>query len=357
MTAGKCPLPQFKLDRSIAATASAKTAQVSTTGAAQQRSSCGEDRVTLVEWFRPNDGSQQNEEQQQQQQQLQHAQQLVYQQNVTAPKQQRQERQQQQGWRKQQQQVRGLDSSEIRSLLLQCKSILSFDLGSQKTGVAIAERSLHSRHLLAAATSAQQQLQQQQHSLLQHEAAAAQEPLLWPADYSGLYSIVSLMLLPHERSFASLLPLLLQQQQQQQADLLLLGLPLNPCLPLHLRFQTPRVKRHLSVARELQRRLRAAAAQEGAAAAAAVPVLLVDESYSTWKARKRYKCEKRKGPPRSRLDSAAACEMLQGLLAAAASTAGPTGVLQLRAPREFTRQKQNDPLLQMEAPESRELST
>lgn len=225
-------LPQFKLDRSVAATASAKTAQVSTTGAAQQRSSCGEDRVTLVEWFRPNGGSQQKEEQQQQ---LQHAQHLAHQQNVTAPEQQRQEWKQQQGWRKQQQQLRGLDSSEVRSLLLQCRSVLSFDLGSQKTGVAIAERNLHSRHLFAAAVSAQQQLQQQQHSLLQHEAAAAHEPLLWPADYSGLYSTVSLMFLSHERSFASLLPLLLQQQQQQQADLLLLGLPLNPCLPPHLR--------------------------------------------------------------------------------------------------------------------------
>ncbi|KAL8272775.1 hypothetical protein Esti_003325 [Eimeria stiedai] len=233
------------------------------------------------------------------------------------------ERQQQQ--QQQQGDLHELHGSELRSLLLQCRWILSFDLGTTKTGLAVAVRRSPLRNVSAAAAAAAVVQQQQQQ---QRFAAAAEDGLLQATSLIGLFSVAPLKLLQHASSRASLVPLLLQQQQQQQADLLLLGLPLNPCLPLDFRFTTHRVLRHLAVARALQRAAAAAAAAGGGVAAAA-PVLLLNESYTTWRAlRGRRKKPNDSETARRPSDPAAACELLRDLLAAASG--GPTNVLCLR---------------------------
>ncbi|KAL8455035.1 hypothetical protein Emag_001162 [Eimeria magna] len=231
-----------------------------------------------------------------------------------------------------QQQQRGglhaLHGPELRSLLLHSRSILSLDLGTTKTGLAVAIRRLPLRSVSTAAASAAAAAQQQQHSF----SAAAEEGLLQAASLVGLFSVAPLKLLQHASSRASLVSLLLQQQQQQQADLLLLGLPLNPRLPSHLRFTSHRVSRHLAVARALQQAAAAAAAAAaGESVAAAPPVLLLDESYTTWRALKARVKKSNNFKTGWRLsDPAAACELLRDLLTSAAvASGGPTNVLSL----------------------------
>ncbi|CDJ61069.1 hypothetical protein, conserved [Eimeria maxima] len=169
--------------------------------------------------------------------------------------------------RQRQQQLYALDSSDVRSLLLQCNTILSVDLGARKTGLAAAVRKHRFQHGGAATAALRFPLQGQQ-LLQQHETAAAQEALLLDSDYSSMFTVSPLKVVAHEVDFASFLPQLHQQKQEllQPADLLVLGLPLNPCLPPHLRFQTRRVSRHLALARKLER---------GPKTAAAVPFVLM----------------------------------------------------------------------------------
>ena len=189
--------------------------------------------VPPQEWFSTISNKQQQQQQQQQPHQGQQQQQQLY----TAQQQQQQ----------QQQELHALDSSELRSLLLQCRAVLSLDLGTTKTGLAAAVRRPPLRCLWAAAAALpqrqqqqqpqpQQQQQPQQQPQQQQGLTAAEGSYLWASDLSSLFSVSPLKLLQHERSNGSLLRLLLQQQQQQHADLLLLGLPLNPCLPPRLRY-------------------------------------------------------------------------------------------------------------------------
>ena len=86
---------------------------------------------------------------------------------------------------------------------------------------------------------------------------------------------------------------------------------------------TPRVSRHLAVARGLQ--------SAATAAASDVSLLLLDESYTTWRALRRQseRQARRKTHKKRQLDPAAACELLHDLLAAAAAPEGPTNVLRL----------------------------
>ncbi|KAL8449252.1 hypothetical protein Emed_003236 [Eimeria media] len=249
---------------------------------------------------------------------------------------QQQQEQQQQGG------LHALSGYELRSLLLQRRTILSFDLGTTKTGLAVAVRrpplrSVSAAAAVAAAAAAQHQQQQQQQQ--QNFAAAGEEGLLQATSLVGLFSVAPLKLLQHGSSRASLVSLLLQQQQQQQADLLLLGLPLNPRLPPDLRFTTHRVSRHLAVARALQQAAAAAATTTATAAAAAggsvtsaAPVLVLDESYTTWRALKARSKESNDWKTGWRpSDPSAACELLRDLLAAAtAASGGPTNVFILR---------------------------
>lgn len=97
--------------------------------------------------------------------------------------------------------------------------------------------------------------------------------------------------------------------------------------------KTSKVYRHLSVARELQNRANAVSART---AAATLPVLLLDESYSTWRAlRKRqqraspFNKSGRQQSSERQVDSAAAAELLDDLIAAAAAPDGPTHVMRL----------------------------
>lgn len=140
--------------------------------------------------------------------------------DVLQHSQQHQQKRQQQ----QQQGLRALDSSELRSLLLQSRLILSVDLGTHKTGLATAVRR-HSIGCLSPAAAAAAD------GGMQQDGAAAERALLWASDLSSLFSVSELRLLQKGSSKrGSLLQLLLEQREQQQADLLLLGLPLNPCL-------------------------------------------------------------------------------------------------------------------------------
>ncbi|XP_026194322.1 uncharacterized protein LOC34623308 [Cyclospora cayetanensis] len=223
------------------------------------------------------------------------------------------------------QQLHALHSSEVRSVVLRSHTIQCIDLGTSKTGIATAVRRLPSTSRWPSAPVAAAE------DLHQH-FEATEELLLSSADLTGVFSVAQLKVLQHERSHAALVSLLLLQRQRHQADLLMLGLPLNPILPRHLRFRTPRMLRHLSIARKLQLALAKAGKAKGTAP---VSVLLADESYSTWTARRRQKetswrHDKIVAKP---VDSSAALELFNELLTAAAAPEGPTGVLRLAVPR------------------------